>query len=73
LFGNKVVKPYRYLWVIFVMIGSVVSLNIVWTFADVTNALMALPNLVSLLLLSGVIVKETKKYLWDGNIEEEGN
>ncbi len=73
LFGNKVVKPYRYLWVIFVMIGSVVSLNIVWTFADVTNALMALPNLVSLLLLSGVIVKETKKYLWDGNIEEEGD
>ena len=52
LFGNKVVKPYRYLWVIFVMIGSVVSLTLVWTFADVTNALMALPNLVSLLLLS---------------------
>lgn len=73
LFGTKIVKPYRYLWVIFVMIGSVVSLNIVWTFADVTNALMALPNLVSLLLLSGVIVKETKKYLWDGNIEEEGD
>jgi len=73
LFGNKVVKPYRYLWVIFVMIGSVVSLNTVWTFADVTNALMALPNLVSLLLLSGVIVKETKKYLWNGNLEEEGD
>ncbi len=72
LFGNKVVKPYRYLWVIFVMIGSVMSLNIVWTFADVTNALMALPNLVSLLLLSKVIVKETKKYLWNGNLDEVG-
>jgi len=72
LFGNKVVKPYRYLWVMFVMIGSVLSLNVVWTFADITNALMALPNLVSLLLLSGIIVKETKKYLWDDNLDQEG-
>ena len=72
LFGSKVVKPYRYLWVIFVMIGSVMSLNIVWTFADITNALMALPNLVSLLLLSGVIVKETRKYLWEDNLDKEG-
>jgi AGCS family alanine or glycine:cation symporter len=72
LFGNKVVKPYRYLWVMFVMIGSVLSLNIVWTFADITNALMALPNLVSLILLSGIIVKETKKYLWENNLDQEG-
>ena len=47
------------------MIGSVMSLNVVWTFADITNALMAVPNLVSLLLLSGIIAKETKKYLWE--------
>ena len=73
LFGNKVIKPYRYLWVAFVMIGSVLSLNVVWTFADITNALMALPNLVSLILLSGVIVKETKKYLWDGNLDKSGD
>jgi AGCS family alanine or glycine:cation symporter len=72
LFGNKVVKPYRYLWVMFVMIGSVLSLNMVWTFADITNALMALPNLVSLIFLSGVIVNETKKYLWSGKLDEEG-
>ncbi len=72
LFGNKVIKPYRYLWVIFVMIGSVMSLNVVWTFADITNALMAVPNLVSLLLLSGVIASETKKYLWDDKLDEEG-
>ena len=72
LFGNKVVKPYRYLWVIFVMIGSVMSLNVVWTFADITNALMAVPNLVSLLLLSGVIASETKKYLWENKIDDEG-
>jgi AGCS family alanine or glycine:cation symporter len=72
LFGNKVIKPYRYLWVMFVMIGSVLSLNAVWTFADITNALMALPNLVSLIFLSGVIVNETKKYLWNDNLDEEG-
>ena len=71
LFGNKIIKPYRYLWVMFVMIGSVLSLNVVWTFADITNALMALPNLVSLILLSGVIVNETKKYLWNGNLDEK--
>ena len=73
LLGSKVIKPYRYIWVIFVMIGSVLSLNIVWTFADITNALMALPNLVSLLFLSGVIVNETKKYLWSGNLDAEEN
>jgi len=71
LLGNRIVKPYRYLWVLFVMIGSVLSLNIVWTFADITNALMALPNLISLIFLSGVIVKETKEYLWNNNLDEE--
>jgi alanine or glycine:cation symporter, AGCS family len=69
LFGTRVIKPYRYLWVIFVLIGSMLSLNMVWTFSDITNALMAIPNLVSMLLLSGVLVRETKKYLWDGDIE----
>jgi alanine or glycine:cation symporter, AGCS family len=69
LFGNKVIKPYRYLWVAFVFIGSMLSLNMVWTFSDITNALMAIPNLISMLLLSGVIVNETKKYLWEGDIE----
>lgn len=73
LFGVKIIKPYRYLWVIFVMIGSILSLNMVWTFADITNALMALPNLVSLLLLSGIIVNETKKYLWDNKLDDYGD
>jgi AGCS family alanine or glycine:cation symporter len=70
LFGNKVILPYRYLWVLFVFLGSVLSLNMVWTFADITNALMALPNLISLILLSGVIVSETRKYLWKDNLDE---
>lgn len=63
LFGFRAIKPYRWLWVLFVFIGSVLSLKIVWSFADITNALMALPNILSLLLLSKVISDETKKYI----------
>lgn len=64
LFGKKAVFPYRILWVVCVMIGSVASLKAVWNFADIANALMAIPNLISLLLLSGVVVSETRRYLW---------
>ena len=70
LFGTKITKPYRWLWVIFVMIGSVLSLKAVWSFADITNALMAIPNLISLIFLNKIIVKETDEYLWQGNIDE---
>jgi AGCS family alanine or glycine:cation symporter len=65
LFGTGAIKPYRYLWVLAVMLGSVLTLPIVWSFADITNGLMAIPNLISLLVLSRVIVGETKKFLWD--------
>jgi alanine or glycine:cation symporter, AGCS family len=67
LFGKKVIVPYRWLWVVFVFVGSVLSLQVVWTFADIANALMALPNLVSLIALSGVIIQETRRYLWDAD------
>lgn len=65
LFGTRVIKPYRLLWVIAVGVGSVLSLKVVWTFADITNGMMAIPNLISLIALSGVIVAETKLHLWD--------
>lgn len=61
---------YRILFIIALFIGSVVSLDIVWNIADCMNALMAIPNLLSLLFLSGVIVSETKKYLWSGRLDE---
>jgi AGCS family alanine or glycine:cation symporter len=64
LFGTKAIKPYRWLWVAAVMVGSVATLKIVWDFADVANAMMAIPNLISLIALNGVIVAETRKYLW---------
>ena len=70
LFGNRVIKFYRWLWVMFVMIGSVLTLKSVWAFADITNALMAIPNLISLIVLNKVIVNETDDYLWKGKIDE---
>lgn len=62
LVGSRAIKPYRWLWVAAVMVGSVASLQVVWTFADIANGLMAVPNLVALLLLSPVIASETKDY-----------
>jgi AGCS family alanine or glycine:cation symporter len=70
LFGKKSIKPYRVAWVISVFLGSVMSLPLVWDLADAMNAAMAIPNLVSLILLSGVIAAETKKYLVDGDIND---
>ena len=63
VFGKWVVVPYRCAYTAFVMIGTVVSLDLVWAVSDVVNGLMAFPNLVGLLLLSGVVVKETKRFL----------
>lgn len=70
LFGQKVLLPYRLLWIAAVMIGAIVNVPIVWSFADITNALMAVPNLISLILLSGVIAAETKHYF--SNEKKEG-
>jgi AGCS family alanine or glycine:cation symporter len=66
LFGPKVILPYRWLWVVAVMVGSVGTLPAVWAFADVANGLMAIPNLVSLLALNGLLVSETRRYLAPG-------
>jgi len=63
LFKERAVKPYRILFTVVVMAGAVVKLELVWTFADIMNGLMAFPNLVGLLGLSKVVVEETKKYL----------
>lgn len=70
LLGNRAVLPYRLAWVVMVMVGSVASMPVVWSFADITNGLMAIPNLISLLFLSGVIVAETREYLWQNNLDK---
>lgn len=70
LVGVKAIKPFRVAWTIVVFVGCVAALEIVWNVADTLNACMAFPNLVALLGLSGVIVSETKKYVWaDGGLD----
>lgn len=70
LLKGRSTLPYRVAFIIAVFIGSAISLDLVWTIADCLNALMAIPNLLSLLFLSGVIAAETNKYLWSGRIDE---
>lgn len=61
--GNmKAVKVYRWLYILAVLIGPFLTVSAVWTIADIFNACMAAPNLIALLALSGVIVKETRSY-----------
>ena len=71
LAGRRIIFLYRIVWVVLVYVGAVANLSLVWDFADIMNAFMALPNIISLLLLSGIIVKETRKYLWSGNLDKE--
>ena len=62
LFGDKSITAYRVIYVATVMLGTVASLDLVWAAADTFNGLMAIPNLIALLALSGVIIKETKDF-----------
>ena len=63
LWGKKAILPYKILFVAVVVVGPVLALDLVWTIADILNAFMAIPNLIAVLLLSGVIARETKHYL----------
>ena len=63
LWGKKSLLPYKLIFVAVVVVGPVLALDLVWTIADILNALMAIPNLIAVLLLSGVIAKETRHYL----------
>ena len=64
---------YRLLFIAAVFVGSILSLSLVWNLSDIANALMAIPNLLSILLLSGIIVKETRKYLWNNRLDGDSN
>ncbi len=68
LWGKKSLLPYKLIFVAVVVVGPVLALDLVWTIADILNALMAIPNLIAVLLLSGVIAKETRHYL--NNLDE---
>jgi AGCS family alanine or glycine:cation symporter len=63
LLGVKALFPYRLLYAALVMVGATIKLELVWNFADVMNGLMAVPNLIGLVGLSGVVVAETNRFL----------
>lgn len=69
--GYKWAKVYVWMFLVAVFLGSAINLNTVWTMADIFNALMAIPNLCALILLSDVLVKDTNYYLWDKHLHEE--
>ena len=70
LAGKRTMLAYRIVYLISVFLGSVVGLSLVWNIADCMNAFMAIPNLLSLVFLSGVLVSETRKYLWNNKLDE---
>lgn len=71
--GKRLIKYYRVIWIGAIYAGSVLNLAVVWNLADSMNALMAIPNLLALLLLSGVIASDTRKYLWNNRLDEKGD
>ncbi len=62
LFGPKAIKPYQVIFLIVIFVGATMDLSLAWSIADTLNGLMALPNLIALVALSGVVVKETKRH-----------
>ena len=62
---------YRILYIVALFFGSIINLDIIWNIADCMNALMTIPNLIALLLLSSVAAQETKKYLWSNRLDDE--
>jgi AGCS family alanine or glycine:cation symporter len=60
--SKKAVKVYRWLYILAVFIGPFMTVSAVWTIADIFNACMAIPNMIALIVLSGVVAKETKDY-----------
>ena len=70
LFGTKGMIPYKLVFIFVLLAGAVISLDIVWSLADIFNALMAIPNLAAVICLSGVVSKETKYYLYGNRLDE---
>ncbi len=68
--GQRINRFYRIIYIVMLFFGSIINLDIIWNIADCMNALMAIPNLVALLLLSGVAARETKKYLWSNRLDD---
>ena len=70
LFGRKGMIPYKLVFILVLFIAPIISLDMVWTLSDIFNALMAIPNLIAVILLSGVVVRETNYYLYGNRLDE---
>ena len=70
LFGRRAILPYQVAYVAVAFLGAVGVGDVVWTVSDIGNALMALPNIVAILLLSGLIARETRHYVYDDHLDE---
>lgn len=71
--GKKWMLVYRGVFIVVVFIGAVVQLAVVWNLADIANALMAIPNMISLIFLSEIIAKETQRYLWNNRLDDDAD
>jgi len=69
--GHRINRFYRILFIVALFFGCIINLDIIWNIADCMNALMTIPNLIALLLLSGVAARETRKYLWSNKLDAE--
>lgn len=70
LFGRGGMIPYKLIFVFILLVGPVIKLDLVWTMADIFNALMSIPNLIAVVVLSPVVVKETNYYLYGNRLDE---
>uniref|UniRef100_UPI0026E0AEEA alanine/glycine:cation symporter family protein n=1 Tax=uncultured Slackia sp. TaxID=665903 RepID=UPI0026E0AEEA len=73
LFGRRALRPYQVLYVFAAFLGAIGVGGVVWTVSDIANAFMALPNIIVVLLLSGMIARETRHYVWDKNLDEKSS
>ncbi len=69
--GKRLMLLFHIFWIMLIYAGAILNLELVWNMADVMNAFMALPNIVSLIVLSGVAAKETNYYLWGGHLNDK--
>ena len=70
LFGMKAIRPYQVLYVAVAFLGAIGVGDVVWTISDIGNALMAIPNIIVVLLLSGLVARETRHYVYEGHLDE---
>jgi AGCS family alanine or glycine:cation symporter len=69
LFGKKAIIPYQIIYVAVGLLGALGVGDLVWTISDIGNAIMAIPNIIMVLMLSGMIARETKYYIYEGNLD----